>query len=241
MDGPLGAILGAAAGHLVDQGLRRGDPATGQSGEAAHRLGREDLQVAFAVAVITLAAKLAKADGHVTKAEIAALKRVVRIPDDATRHIARIFNDAKKSPEGFEPYARQIATLLRNNRPMLENLLGTLLMIAHADKTYHPAEQAFIAEVGHIFGFSPVEIRRIENMFVAGAPSTGPDPYEVLGVDASASDNDVKSAYRKLLRENHPDTVVAQGLPEEFVEVANRKMAKINAAYDRIKAERGLS
>ena len=239
MGGPLGALLGVAAGHLIDQTVKsRGDPAG--EGRAA-RPDREELQVAFTIAVIALAAKLAKADGRVTRNEVAALRRVFPIPDEAKDHAGRIFDEAKKSPEGFEPYARQIATLLRGRPAVLEDLLGALLMIAHSDGSYHPSERAAIAEIGRIFGFGPADVRRIENTFVAGGATTGADPYEVLGLSGSATDAEVRRVYRKLLRENHPDRAIAQGLPKEFVEVANKKMAEINAAYDRIKAERGLS
>jgi DnaJ like chaperone protein len=240
LGGPLGALLGVAAGHLYDQTRKAQTAQLGGEG-AGPRLGRDALQVAFTVAVIALAAKLAKADGQVTRDEVATLKRIFHIPEIAGSQIGQIFNEAKKSTDGFEPYAKQIATLLRNNRPVLEDLLGALLMIAHADGVYHPAERAYIAQVGYIFGFSAADIRRIESTFIAGGSSSATDPYEVLGITGKASDAEVKSAYRKLLQENHPDKVMAQGLPEEFIEVANKKMAEINAAYDRVKAERNLS
>ncbi len=240
LGGPLGALLGVGAGHLLDQTAKPGAAGSNRGGRAS-RLGREDLQAAFTVAVIALAAKLAKADGRVTRDEVATLRRVFHVPDEASGHIGRIFDEAKRSPEGFEPYARQIAKLLRGNPAVLEDLLGALLMIAHTDGIYHPSERAAIAEVGRIFGFGPADIHRIESTFVAGGAASGTDPYEVLGLSRSAADAEVKRAFRKLLRENHPDKAVAQGLPEEFVDVANKKMAEINAAYDRIKAERGLS
>lgn len=235
--GPLGAILGAAAGHVAD---RKG--AFGGGGDAPRiKAPRERLQVAFTVAVVTLAAKLAKVDGQVTRDEVSTLKRIFHIPESASGEIGAIFNEAKKDSEGFEPYARQIAMLLRGNPAVLEDLLGALLMVAHADGVYHPKERAYITEVGRIFGFSPDHIRRIESTFISGGSADETDPYEVLGVTSKASDSEVKSAYRKLLQENHPDKLMSQGLPEEFIEVANKKMAEINAAYDRIKTERNLS
>ena len=232
--GPLGALLGIAAGHA----LSGSQPAAPRAG--GHRSG-EALQVAFTLAFIALAAKLAKADGQVTRDEVATLKRVFPIPDQASAQVGRIFSAAREDSSGFEPYAHQIATLLGNNKPVLEDLLGALLTIAHADGIYHSAERAYIAEVGRIFGFSQAEVQRLESMFtVQGAPAAA-DPYEVIGVKPAASDAEIKSAYRRLMRENHPDKLMSQGLPEEFIEVANKKAAEINAAYDRIKAERNLS
>ncbi len=235
LGGPLGALMGLAAGHLVDQTLRGRRPAVTHQGSST-----DELQVAFTLAVIALVAKLAKADGRVTQDEVQALKRVLPVPKSASGDVGRIFNAAKESAEGYESYARQIASLLSHSRAVREDLLGALLMVAHVDGHYHAAERAIINDVGRIFGFSPADMRRLEGMFAATGDTSG-NPYEILGVSAEASDRDVKAAYRKLLQENHPDRVTAQGLPEEFIEVANRKMAEINAAWDRIKKERGLN
>ena len=235
LGGPLGGLMGLAAGHLVDQTKRAKRPAVTHRGSTT-----DELQVAFTLAVIALGAKLAKADGRVTRDEVEALKKVVPVPQSEMADVARIFNAARESADGYEPYAHQIAALLGHSRAVKEDLLGALLMVAHIDGHYHAAERAIIHGVGRIFGFSPADMRRLEGMFAASGTTAG-DPYEVLGVSAAASDRDVKAVYRKLLQENHPDRVTAQGLPEEFIEVANRKMAEINAAWDRIKKERGLN
>ena len=235
LGGPLGALMGIAAGHLLDQTLKGKRPAVTHQGSST-----DELQVAFTLAVIALVAKLAKADGRVTRDEVQALKRVLPIPESASADVGRIFNAAKESSDGYESYARQIASLLGHSRAVREDLLGALLMVAHVDGHYHAAERVIINDVGRIFGFSAADIRRLEGMFTATGETVG-DPYEILGVSAESSDRDVKAAYRKLLQENHPDRVTAQGLPEEFIEVANRKMAEINAAWDRIKKERGLN
>lgn len=237
--GPIGALIGAAAGHFtVDKRGRQSErPRIAQQSPWS----RQAREVAFSVAVIALTAKLAKADGQVTRDEVDALKRVFRVPPHAAKEIGAIFDEVKKDALGYEPYARQIASIMAGNRQMLEELLAALLMVAHADGHYHDAERRYIASVAQIFGFSPAELHRIETTFISGGAAPGSDPYEILGVARSASDQDVKSAYRKLLRENHPDTLMSQGLPEDFIEVANKKMAEINAAYDRIKKERGLT
>jgi len=90
--------------------------------------------------------------------------------------------------------------------------------------------------VADIFGFTPSEFRRIR------ASHFGPDaadPYAILGVAHNASDEEIKRTYRFLVRENHPDSLIARGVPEEFIRLANDKLAAINAAYDRIEEERG--
>ena len=237
LGGPLGALVGAAAGHVMDKSRSAAEAVTG----GRIRGPRERLQYAFTVAVIALAAKLAKADGQVTKDEIATLKRIFHIPNEATSQIGAIFNEARKDATGFEPYARQIALLFRGQKTVLEELLAALLMIAHADGVYHPAERAYIAEVARIFGFTESDLQRIEGIFIHGVANSGTDPYEVLGVKRDDSDESVRKAYRALLQENHPDRLMSQGLPEEFIEIANKKMAEINVAYDQVKKERTLS
>ena len=237
--GPIGALIGAAAGHFaVDR--KSGDTPWPRV-EYQSPWSREARQVAFSVALVALAAKLAKSDGQVTRHEVEALKRIFRIPRDASGQVGAIFNEAKKDALGFEPYAKQIAQILGGNRQMLEELLAALLMIAHADGQYHQAEREYVAAVARIFGFGAAELHRIESTFVTGAAAPQSDPYEILGVKRQASDQEIKAAHRKLLRENHPDAMMAQGLPEDFIAVANKKMAEINAAWDRIKKERGLN
>lgn len=235
LGGPLGALLGVAVSHAL------GSSATQTAPGGARSTSPEVMQVAFTVAVIALAAKLAKADGRVTSDEVATLKRIFPIPAHAESQVGAIFKAARQDSKGFEPYAHQVATLLGNNKPVLEDLLGALLMIALADGVYHPTERKYIAEIGRIFGLDAEDVRRIESTFIVQDTTADIDPYEIIGIEATASDAEVRSAYRRLIRENHPDKLMSQGLPKEFIEVANRKAAEINTAYDRIKAERNLS
>ena len=181
---------------------------------------------------------MAKADGVVTKDEIAAFKRIFQVPPDEARNVGRIFNQARRDARGFEPYAKQLARMFKNNPAVLEELLGALFHIAKADGEIHPDELAYLAGVARIFGFDDAHFSRVK------AEYTGPDaadPYQILGIGRDADDAAVKAAYRTLIRENHPDKLTAEGLPEEFIALANQKMAAINAAYDRIKKERGLT
>ncbi len=254
--GPLGAIIGGVAGHAVDK-IREEREALGESepealgddrgwgpgyppgpGRRGPRLSAHARQTAFSVGIIVLGAKMAKADGHVTRAEIDAFKQVFRIAPGDVPTVAAIFDEAKRDPTGFEPYAAQIAAVLRGETQLLEDLLGGLFHIAKADGAITSAEIAFLRRVATIFGLSHLTFERVRLMFMEGR--TGPDPYDVLGVTRSASDNEVKSTWRQLIRENHPDMLIARGLPEDAVALANEKMAAINAAYEAIERERGL-
>jgi DnaJ like chaperone protein len=223
--GPIGALLGSAAGHLMVDKRRA----------AAGRDGTK--QIAFTIGVIALGAKMAKADGVVTPDEVAAFKEVFHIPPEEMKNVGRVFDLARRDAHGFEPYAEQIASLFADSPQVLEDLIDGLFHIAKADNVMHPAELEFLRDVAAIFGFDDNEFARIREGHLGPDEA---DPYQVLGVARDISEGDLKTAYRKLIREHHPDTLIAQGLPQEFVDVANGKLATINDAYDRIEAERGL-
>ena len=118
---------------------------------------------------------------------------------------------------------------------VLEDILDGLFEIAKADSVLHPGEDAFLARVAEIFGFAPGEYRRIRATHFA--PDAA-DPYVVMGVAYGASDEEIKNTYRLLVRENHPDNLIARGVPEEFVKLATDKLAAINVAYEKILSER---
>ena len=224
MGGPLGALVGAAAGHAFDRMHGEDDPELAK-------------QTAFAIAVIVLGAKMAKADGRVTSDEIDAFKEVFHIPPEEAKNVGRLFNQAIKDAEGFEPYARQVARLFHDNPAVLEELLAGLFHIAKADGIAHPNEITYLHEVAELFGIDDATFHRIQASYI-GAERT--DPYAILGVTRDAGDDEVRTAYRRLIREHHPDLLVAQGMPQDFIDVANQQMASINVAYDEISAQRGF-
>jgi DnaJ like chaperone protein len=255
--GPIGAIIGAAAGHAYD--FYRGEESAARlSGPGPDRLAHdlqsgeqpapvfsdpsETRRIAFATAVIVLGAKLAKADGTVTRGEVEAFKRIFRIDDAEVGDVARIFNEAKTSAHGFEAYARQIAALFGRDPVLLGELLIGLFELARADGEITPAETDFLRRVAAIFGFDIRAFEQLRARFSATsrAPSSAGDAYAVLGLARGASDDEIRRTYRRLVREHHPDRLVAKGMPEEMVEQANKVLAAINAAYDRIAKERKL-
>ena len=186
--------------------------------------------------MIALSAKMAKADGTVSIHEIEAFDRMFRVPPSEEANVRRIFNLARQDTAGYEIYAAQIARQLRGNPGLLEDVLDGLFEIAKADGVLHPAELAFLEDVANIFGFSPDEYRRIRASHVE--PDRA-DPYAVLGIEYGASEDEIKRTYRLLVRENHPDSLMARGVPEEFIKLATDKLATINNAYETIEKERG--
>ncbi|MBB4286234.1 TerB family tellurite resistance protein [Roseospira goensis] len=246
--GPLGALVGTAAGHAVDKegwpswlggGGGKGEPRAGSGRPRPGSVGADARQQAFAVGVIALGAKMAKADGRVTKDEVAAFKQVFQIPPEDMKAVGAVFDHAKQSADGYQVYARQIADLFTDSPQVLEELLGALYKIARADGVLHPAETAFLHDVARLFGLPAEAVTRLHAQYERSAEGE-PDPYAVLGVSPQASDDEVRAAWRRLSREHHPDVLMAKGMPEEFVAQANETMAAINHAYDRIRERRGL-
>ena len=186
--------------------------------------------VAFTIGMIGLGAKMAKADGVVTEDEIRAFKQVFHIPDGELAAVARVFNLAKQDVAGYETYARQIAKLFEAKSAVLEDVLDGLFHIAKADNAFHPGEHGFLASVAAIFGFSDADFARIRARHV----EVPDDPFLILGLAPDSPPDEVRRRYRDLVREHHPDRHIAAGVPEEMVELATRRLQKINEAYDRI-------
>jgi DnaJ like chaperone protein len=227
--GPIGALIGLVAGHvLVDDRERHGP-------QADARVPR-DRQAAFIMGVIALSAKMAKADGTVTLAEIAAFRDIVKVPPDEMRNVEWIFDQARQSSAGFESYARQLGRLFKDDRAILEDLLDGLFHIALADGVFHAVEDAYLAEVARLFGF---DADAYDSIKARNLPEHS-SPYAVLGLTATASEAEVKAAYRRLVKEHHPDAMIARGVPEEFTAIATAKVATINAAYEKIEKLRGM-
>ena len=185
--------------------------------------------VAFTIAVIALGAKMAKADGQVTRDEVTAFREVFHIPPQAEAGAARVFNLARQDVAGFEEYAARIQAMFEGQPDTLRDLLEGLFHIAVADGHYHPNENAFLEEVAAIFGLPPRDVATLRMRF---APDSAQDPYSVLGVSPDAPIDDVRAAWRRLVRENHPDAMIARGVPEEALRLAERRMADINRAWE---------
>ena len=191
---------------------------------------------AFAIAVIALGAKMAKADGQVTRDEVSAFREVFTIPRAEEANAARVFNLARTDVAGYEQYAEKIARLFGERDPALCDLLEGLFYIAVADGEYHEAEDAFLARVATIFGVGERSFRSLRARFV---PDAEPGPYAVLGVDAEASLDEIRQAWRTQVREYHPDRLIARGVPEEAVKIAEKHMIAVNRAWEEIQDERG--
>ena len=219
--GPIGALLGQRA--AIDVPDKKREPM--------------ENDVAFTVGVIALAAKMAKADGVVTKDEVKAFKTAFKVSDAEMKQGARVFNLAKQNVAGYEDCAEQLVIVFKGNRKMLEDVLEGLFHIAKADATLHPHEEEFLGQVAKRFGLADSEFETIKARHVVAGKR---DPYGVLGLKPSASDAELERRYRSLLAENRPDELIARGVPAEFIAIAIEKVAAFTEAYKAIAKQRGI-
>lgn len=196
----------------------------GEDCPPGHRVDDAD----FAMALIGLGAKLAKADGEVTRTEVTAFAQIFRAPPGFEAPLQRAFDLAKQTTLGFDGYARRLARRFRHHPAILEDVLDGLFHIAKADGRVTDDEIEYLESVGKIFGFGGLDFDRIKITHL-GAPED--DPWALLGLTRGASLAEVKQAWRRAASQNHPDRLIARGAPIEMQRIADGKMAAINNAY----------
>lgn len=212
-----GAVAGAVAGHMIFD--RRTDP-----------------ELAFTIALIALAAKITRADGTITTLEREAVQHVLRVPAREQENLERVFRLAQEDTAGFDSYARQIAKIYHDEPDVLTQVLDVLFYIACADGELHPSEEQFLRIVSDIFELPASHYQHIKAYHLLDSQ----DPWTILGLSPDCDDAAVRAAYLSGVRENHPDRLVARGVPPEMVHVTTGRMAAINTAWEIIRKERNL-
>lgn len=192
---------------------------------------RPERTVAFTIGVIALGAKLAKADGTVTRDEVAMFRAVFTIPPGDEKSAAHVFNLARQDVAGFDSYARKIAALFPPRDPVLRDLLEGLFHVALADGELHPAEESFLRHVAEIFGLGEPCFRAMYARFVPGA---APDPFDLLELPPEATLEEARAAFRRMVRETHPDALRARGVPDEAVQMAEDRLKALNGAWEEV-------
>ena len=225
--------------NLLSSGRRLFDsgPEPDIDSDGADGCAPDPNDVGFTAAVVGLGAKMAAADGLVSDTEIMAFARVFRAPPEEADNVRRVFMLARQTVRGYEAYARRIGKRYHDRPCLLEGVLDGLFQIAGADGVVTDSELAYLQNVSDAFGFDRTTFRRIR------ATHLGPerdDPYHILGVAHDADFPDIRTAYRRLMADHHPDRIIQMGAPREFEDAAHTKAAAITAAYARIRAERGL-
>jgi len=232
LGGPLGALAGVALGALYDSGT---------SGSRNRLNSGEEDHLAFFLAAFSMLAKLAKADGVVSREEIAVVSRFMKenlgLDPEGQKLAIRIFNQAKNSPDQFEDYAAQFYSLFHNRREIIVTMFDILVAVASADGVIHPNEERMLNSAARIFHINSGQYGNIRQSRQGGIDKY----YAILGCSRSDTDETIKKKYRQLARKFHPDKIIAQGLPEEFITFAKTKFQEIQQAYEKVKAERKIN
>ncbi len=192
-------------------------------------------KVGFSVAIIALSAKMAKADGVVTEAEVAAFQEVFQVPPEEFNNVARLYNLAKQDVAGYHAYASQVRSMFPSDDTtdleVLHDVVDALFHIAKADGLIHENELLFLEDIAIAFGFTPEMFDRIKARHTGSGDA---DPYLILDADPNWDYERLKLQYRKRVMESHPDRLIARGVPQEFVVIANDRLAAINTAWEAI-------
>lgn len=257
LGGPLGAVLGVALGHNFDKGLK-GLPQGGFSSEDFSPGDRERVQTAFFTATFSVMGAVAKADGQVSPQEIRLAEAVMgqmELSPEMRKTAIRLFNEGKRSDFPLDDVVQQFRSECARRTTLLQMFLEIQLQAAYADGRLDTSEDVLLLRICRLLGVSEFEYRRLERMIgaqsgaAAGAHGRARSAsaglsldraYDVLGVDAAATDSEVKKAYRRLLSQHHPDKLVSKGLPEEMMKVAAQKTHEIKQAYEKVKEARGM-
>ncbi|MFO1417078.1 MAG: co-chaperone DjlA [Methylotetracoccus sp.] len=258
MGGPLGAMLGTAVGHQYDRGRKgfdRNDPRL-ESGD------HQRVQMAFFHATFSVMGHLAKADGRVSRAEIDAARAVMgrlELSEDLRRQAIELFNEGKQSDFQINDVLERFRMECHRRYSLIRMFMEIQLETAYADGPLRPGEEQLLLQIADRVHLSRFDFHTIKARIDAesrlrragydrdwrraspsGPPASLEDMYAVLGVKPSASDTEIKRAYRRLVSQHHPDKLVASGLPDEMVRLATEKTQQIRKAYERIARSRNL-
>ena len=245
LGGPMGAVLGAAIGHQFDKGLDF-------SGMAQPGIGNQErTQLAFFTATFSVMGYLAKVDGQVSKDEIRMAEMVMsqmHLNAEQRKTAIELFNQGKAADFPLHDMLAQFRQECHRRRNLTQMFMEILISMCMADGRLDAAENHALKDIGQHLGFPPMLLEQLIQMVAGHQSFAGERPvsradslasaYQVLGVDSSASDAEIKKAYRRLMGQHHPDKLVSKGLPDEMIQMATEKTREIRKAYDTIKDTR---
>jgi len=248
LGGPLGAVLGAALGHKFDSGL-----GSIMNDETLGIGATERVQTAFFTATFSIMGFLAKSDGRVSEDEIQVARQIMdrmQLAPEQKKAAMLLFNQGKQDDFPFEDVLEQFRVECARRTSLVQMFLEIMIATAMADGVLHADEKKILYQVSDHLHYPRKFFDRLLSMVhgqqhYAGSSQgqrtvTLDDAYAVVGVDKSATDAEVKKAYRRLMSQHHPDKLVSKGLPEEMITLAKEKTQEIRAAYEDIKKSRGM-
>lgn len=237
--GPIGAAIGGWVGHTVSKG-EDSEKVANDSASKEHEVNKAEAQTLFFAALFSMLAKMALADGRVSKEEASMINELARNEfnmDAEDRSAASIiFKNALKDHYSIYDYARQYKKIA-NSTEMCEMVYRLLFSVAYADRELHPIEDDILKNILSVLSLSEDNYTLLKEEYL-GKESDLKESYMILACKPSSSDSEVKSAYRKLCMDYHPDKIASKGLPENFMKYAEKQMHIINNAYSTIMEKR---
>ena len=233
MAGPLGAIAGAALGHHL---FDKEDSIASKALPFGHT---EQAQAAYFISLFSILGKLAKADGVVSREEINIVNQFLsnlRLPEQQKQFARNIFNESKNSPYSIDDFASQLYQVNQADPTILLSFMDLLFKLAAADGKLHETEEAALLSIKNIFRISDTQFADLKSVYF----KQNDMHYRTLNCTMQSTDEEIKSSYKKLVKEYHPDMIISKGLPEEFVDVATKKFQEIQEAYNEVRQERGF-
>ena len=218
--GPIGGLLGTLAGHAIDSKIIPKYINVKNNYES----------IVFTAGVIALSAKMAKADGQVTKEEILTFRKFVQIPKENIDEVSKLWELAKETTDGYELYARQIYNSFKNESEILVKILDLLFEIAKSDGIIKSEELNYLEVVSKIFNLDEKTFRQLFAQHKSERNS-----YDILGVKSTDDFEEIKRVWKQMVKNNHPDKLIGKGMPIEFINTANHRLAAINSAFEEIK------
>jgi DnaJ like chaperone protein len=240
--GPIGSMLGVLVGHQFDEGLL-----SGRLGSAA---GRSSLRIQqlFFQATFEVMGHLAKIDGRVSEEEIRVARRIMhgmKLTPEAVQEAIGHFTRGKSPSFPLQQRLLELRALIGSRRDLARAFMDIQIQAAVGAGEIDGAKRRLLMQAADILGIDRAELARLEEL-ARGRAGSGRNQmpleaaYRVLGISSGASDGEVKTAYRRLMNQHHPDKLVSRGLPESMIDVAEQKTHEIRAAYERIKTHRSF-
>lgn len=237
--GPVGSLVGAVLGHQFDQGL---GSATLREGLA----GASNAQALFFATTFEVMGHIAKSDGRVSEDEIRVARRIMhsmQLKPGAVRAAIERFTAGKTGNYPLQSRLAELARATRGQHDIARAFISIQLQAAIGAGPFTAQKRQLLWTAAQSLGIGRVEFAQLESELRELGGDSGMSleaAYRALGIDASVSDDAVKKAYRRLMNKHHPDKLIANGLPESMVEVAEAKTHEVRTAYDRIRESRGM-